>query len=70
MAEKDIPAVDKEKSLLLAISQIEKEFGKGTIMRLGANAAVTDVPAISTGSRAAAAMIPDQRERVSKRIRC
>ncbi len=52
MAEKDIPAVDKEKSLLLAISQIEKEFGKGTIMRLGANAAVTDVPAISTGSMA------------------
>ena len=50
MAEKDIPAVDKEKSLLLAISQIEKEFGKGTIMRLGANAAVTDVPVISTGS--------------------
>ncbi len=52
MADKDIPAVDKEKSLLLAISQIEKEFGKGTIMRLGANAAVTDVPAISTGSMA------------------
>ncbi|MBE6389117.1 MAG: recombinase RecA [Lentisphaerae bacterium] len=50
MADKDIPAVDKEKSLLLAISQIEKEFGKGTIMRLGANAAVTDVPVISTGS--------------------
>ena len=28
MAEKDIIAVDKEKSLLLAIQQIEKEFGK------------------------------------------
>ena len=52
MAEKDIPVVDREKNLLLAISQIEKEFGKGTIMRLGANAAVTDVPAISTGSMA------------------
>ena len=52
MAEKDIPAVDKEKSLLLAISQIEKEFGKGTIMRLGAEASVSDVPVISTGSMA------------------
>jgi recombination protein RecA len=52
MAEKDIPVVDKEKSLLLAISQIEKEFGKGTIMRLGADAAVTDVPVVSTGSMA------------------
>ena len=50
MAEKDIPVVDREKSLLLAISQIEKEFGKGSIMRLGANAAETDVPVISTGS--------------------
>lgn len=50
MAEKEIPAVDREKSLLLAISQIEKEFGKGTIMRLGSNAAVSDVPVISTGS--------------------
>ncbi len=52
MAEKDIPAVDKEKSLSLVISQIEKEFGKGSIMRLGENAAVTDVPVISTGSLA------------------
>ena len=50
MAEKDIPMVDREKSLLLAISQIEKEFGKGSIMRRGANAAETDVPVISTGS--------------------
>ncbi len=50
MAEKDIIAVDKEKSLLLAIQQIEKEFGKGTIMRLGAEAQVSDVPVISTGS--------------------
>ena len=52
MAEKEIIAVDKEKSLLLAIQQIEKEFGKGTIMRLGADAQVSDVPVISTGSMA------------------
>lgn len=33
MAEKDMPVFDKEKSLQIAISQIEKEFGKGSIMR-------------------------------------
>ena len=52
MAEKDILSVDKEKSLLLAIQQIEKEFGKGTIMRLGAGAQDINVPVISTGSMA------------------
>ena len=46
------PAIDKEKSLAIAISQIEKEFGKGSIMRLGATDAVVDVPVISTGSMA------------------
>ena len=50
MADKDMNVIDRDRSLLLAISQIEKEFGKGTIMRLGADAAVTDVPVISTGS--------------------
>ena len=53
MAEKDVPAIpamDKDKALQIAISQIEKEFGKGSIMRLGAEAAVADVPVFSTGS--------------------
>ncbi|MBE6384238.1 MAG: recombinase RecA [Lentisphaerae bacterium] len=45
-----IPAIDKDKALQIAISQIEKEFGKGSIMRLGAEAAVADVPVFSTGS--------------------
>jgi len=42
---------DKEraKALDVAISQIEKQFGKGAIMRLGADG-VVEVPAISTGS--------------------
>ena len=48
----DVPVIDKEKSLALAISQIEKEFGKGSIMRLGATDAVVDVPVVSTGSMA------------------
>jgi recombination protein RecA len=40
---------DKQKSLNLAISQIQKEFGKGAIMRLGDRSRV-EVPAISTGA--------------------
>ena len=52
MAEKDMPVFDKDKSLQIAISQIEKEFGKGAIMRLGETAATVDVPVISTGSLA------------------
>jgi len=52
MAEKAI-VPDKDKSLQIAISQIEKEFGKGSIMRLGdTGAAVADVPVFSTGSMA------------------
>ena len=53
MAEKDMPIIDKAKSLEIAISQIEKEFGKGSIMRLGdSRAADTDVDVFSTGSLA------------------
>lgn len=53
MAEKDMPVFDKDKSLQIAISQIEKEFGKGSIMRLGdSGAADTDVDVFSTGSLA------------------
>ena len=51
MADKNTPPLlDKDKSLQIAIGQIEKEFGKGSIMRLGDSAAVVDVPVISTGS--------------------
>ena len=51
MAEKNTPPLlDKEKSLQIAISQIEKEFGKGSIMRLGDSGTAVDVPVISTGS--------------------
>ncbi len=41
---------DKLKALEMAISQIEKNFGKGSIMRLGEDAAVEGVQAIPTGS--------------------
>ena len=42
---------DREKAIELAVSSIEKQFGKGSIMRLGEDEAiVADVPAISSGS--------------------
>jgi recombination protein RecA len=40
----------KEKAIGLAMAQIERQFGKGAIMRLGAEAAVYTVPVISTGA--------------------
>jgi len=41
---------DKEKAIEMAVSQIEKQFGKGAIMRLGDEGLMKDVPSISTGS--------------------
>jgi recombination protein RecA len=40
----------KEKAIGLAMTQIERQFGKGAIMRLGAEAAAYAVPVISTGA--------------------
>ena len=42
-------AVDKQKALETALAQIEKQFGKGAVMRLGQNPSM-QVDAISTGS--------------------
>jgi recombination protein RecA len=42
--------MDKQKALEAALAQIDKNFGKGSIMRLGANEHTIDVEAISTGS--------------------
>ena len=41
---------EKEKTIELAISSIEKQFGKGSIMRLGADAIIPEISAVSTGS--------------------
>ncbi|MBI4048819.1 MAG: recombinase RecA [Devosia nanyangense] len=41
--------MDKDKALAAALSQIERNFGKGSIMRLGENSSI-EVEAISTGS--------------------
>ncbi|HDH05376.1 MAG TPA: recombinase RecA [Nitrospirae bacterium] len=40
---------DRTKALEVAISQIEKQFGKGAIMRLGSEG-VVEIPVVSTGS--------------------
>jgi recombination protein RecA len=42
--------MDKEKALGAALSQIERSFGKGSIMRLGQCENAVEVPSISTGS--------------------
>ncbi|MGC6536377.1 MAG: recombinase RecA [Candidatus Puniceispirillaceae bacterium] len=41
---------DKSKALEAAIGQIEKAFGKGSVMKLGQRDSVVDVQAVSTGS--------------------
>ena len=43
--------VDREKAVEAAMTQIERQFGKGSIMKLGSQA-VLDVPVIPTGSLA------------------
>ena len=52
---KEQPVVSRneiqQRNLKLALGQIEKEFGKGSIMRLGDQQHI-DVPTISTGSMA------------------
>ncbi|CAN5841988.1 recombinase RecA [soil metagenome] len=41
---------ERARAVEMAVGQIEKQFGKGAIMRLGQKDAVTAIPAISTGS--------------------
>lgn len=41
---------NKKKALSAALGQIEKQFGKGSIMRMGDNSAPRDIAAVSTGS--------------------
>jgi len=41
---------NRKKALVAALGQIEKQFGKGSVMRLGDASATYDVEAVSTGS--------------------
>jgi recombination protein RecA len=43
-------SMDKRKALEAAMSQIERNFGKGSVMRLGGNEQPVEIEAISTGS--------------------
>jgi len=43
---------EKEKALELAISQIEKRYGKGSVMKLGEAANIPPIEAIPSGSLA------------------
>ena len=44
------PTSEKGRAVEMAMGQIEKQFGKGSIMRLGAEAVTADIPFIPTGS--------------------
>ena len=41
---------ERMKAIEMAVGQIEKQFGKGSIMRLGQKDAIAQIPAISTGA--------------------
>jgi recombination protein RecA len=43
-------ADEKARAIDLALSQIEKQFGKGSIMRLGSKEAIVPISVISTGA--------------------
>ena len=41
---------NRKKALAAALSQIEKQFGKGSVMRLGDGAGIPDIESVSSGS--------------------
>jgi hypothetical protein len=41
---------NRSKALAAALAQIEKQFGKGSIMRMGDGSVADDIQAVSTGS--------------------
>ena len=41
---------NRKKALAAALGQIEKQFGKGSVMRLGDGGLIKDIESISTGS--------------------
>jgi len=46
----DKEAMDKQRALDAALGQIERAFGKGSIMKLGSREAAADTEVIPTGS--------------------
>ena len=49
-AQNTVATAEKAKALQAALAQIEKQFGKGTIMRLGEGEVIEDIQVVSTGS--------------------
>ncbi|MGB7299460.1 MAG: recombinase RecA [Burkholderiaceae bacterium] len=47
---KEAKSSDREKALAAALGQIEKQFGKGSVMRLGDGETAPDIESVSTGS--------------------
>ena len=45
-----VPASEKAKALAAALAQIEKQFGKGSVMRMDASMPIEEVQVVSTGS--------------------
>lgn len=43
-------SADKDKAIDLALTQIEKQFGRGSIMKLGGRKQIVDIPVIPTGA--------------------
>src|SRR5687768_2961939 len=52
MPHEEVPRVERDKMLDLALQQIEKQHGKGAVMRLGEHTGVNGVGVIPTGSLA------------------
>lgn len=50
MSDKSQNSAERSKALSVALSQIEKQFGKGAVMRYGDNEVVHDIQVVSTGS--------------------
>jgi recombination protein RecA len=50
MASEDRNDRERVKAIEMAVGQIEKQFGKGSIMRLGAKDVIAQIPSISTGA--------------------
>ncbi len=50
MSKEETKQASRQRAMEAALSQIEKQFGKGTIMKLGQREAAIKVPAIPTGS--------------------
>jgi len=50
MSEGNVPESERARAVEMAVSQIERQFGRGSIMKLGAGGIIPDIKTIPTGS--------------------